>query len=53
MAMATSERDLTRFDDARLVGLAQNGHQEAFAELYDRYRRPLFIGETSHFGAGR
>jgi beta-glucosidase/6-phospho-beta-glucosidase/beta-galactosidase len=23
------------------------------AELYDRYRRPLFIGETSHFGAGR
>ncbi|MEZ4570955.1 MAG: sigma-70 family RNA polymerase sigma factor, partial [Thermomicrobiales bacterium] len=37
MAMATSERDLTRFDDAQLVGLAQNGHQEAFAELYDRY----------------
>lgn len=23
------------------------------AELYDRYRRPLFVGETSHFGAGR
>lgn len=23
------------------------------AEVYDRYRRPLFIGETSHFGAGR
>jgi beta-glucosidase/6-phospho-beta-glucosidase/beta-galactosidase len=22
-------------------------------ELYDRYQRPLFIGETSHFGAGR
>ena len=21
------------------------------AELYDRYRRPLFVGETSHFGA--
>jgi beta-glucosidase/6-phospho-beta-glucosidase/beta-galactosidase len=26
---------------------------ELLAELYDRYRRPLFIGETSHFGAGR
>jgi beta-glucosidase/6-phospho-beta-glucosidase/beta-galactosidase len=23
------------------------------AEIYERYRRPLFIGETSHFGAGR
>jgi hypothetical protein len=23
------------------------------AEVYDRYRRPLFIGETSHFGVGR
>jgi len=23
------------------------------AEMYHRYRRPLFIGETSHFGAGR
>jgi beta-glucosidase/6-phospho-beta-glucosidase/beta-galactosidase len=23
------------------------------AEMYNRYRRPLFIGETSHFGAGR
>jgi beta-glucosidase/6-phospho-beta-glucosidase/beta-galactosidase len=23
------------------------------AEVYDRYRRPLFIGETSHIGAGR
>jgi beta-glucosidase/6-phospho-beta-glucosidase/beta-galactosidase len=23
------------------------------AELHHRYRRPLFIGETSHFGAGR
>ena len=22
-------------------------------EVYNRYRRPLFIGETSHFGAGR
>jgi len=42
MAMATSERDLTRFDDARLVGLAQNGHQEAFAELYDRYFDRIF-----------
>lgn len=42
MAMATSERDLTRFDDAELVGLAQNGHQEAFAELYDRYFDRIF-----------
>ena len=40
--MATSERDLTRFDDAQLVGLAQNGHQEAFAELYDRYFDRIF-----------
>ena len=23
------------------------------AEVYDRYRRPLFIGETSHIGIGR
>lgn len=23
------------------------------AEVYERYGRPLFIGETSHFGAGR
>ncbi len=23
------------------------------AEVYERYQRPLFIGETSHFGAGR
>jgi len=23
------------------------------AEVYDRYRRPLFVGETSHFGSGR
>ena len=23
------------------------------AELYERYERPVFIGETSHFGAGR
>jgi beta-glucosidase/6-phospho-beta-glucosidase/beta-galactosidase len=23
------------------------------AEVYNRYRRPLFIGETSHFGIGR
>jgi beta-glucosidase/6-phospho-beta-glucosidase/beta-galactosidase len=23
------------------------------AEVYNRYRRPIFIGETSHFGAGR
>ncbi|HEX2998220.1 MAG TPA: hypothetical protein VHP14_25570 [Anaerolineales bacterium] len=23
------------------------------AELYERYRRPLFMGETSHFGVGR
>ncbi len=42
MAMATSERDLTRFEDAQLVGLAQNGHQEAFAELYDRYFDRIF-----------
>jgi RNA polymerase sigma factor (sigma-70 family) len=42
MAMATSERDLSRLDDARLVGLAQNGHQEAFAELYNRYFDRIF-----------
>jgi hypothetical protein len=23
------------------------------ADIYDRYRHPLFIGETSHFGVGR
>ena len=23
------------------------------AEVYDRYRRPLFVGETSHIGVGR
>jgi len=23
------------------------------AEIYERYRRPLFLAETSHFGAGR
>ncbi len=23
------------------------------AEMYQRYRRPLFLGETSHFGVGR
>lgn len=23
------------------------------AEMYERYRRPLFLSETSHFGAGR
>jgi hypothetical protein len=23
------------------------------AEIYDRYRRPLFVGETSHVGVGR
>jgi hypothetical protein len=23
------------------------------AEVYDRYRRPLFVGETSHIGTGR
>lgn len=34
--------------DERWVPLHQ-----LLAELYDRYRRPLFIGETSHFGAGR
>jgi RNA polymerase sigma factor (sigma-70 family) len=42
MAMATSERDLSRLDDARLVGLAQNGQQEAFAELYNRYFDRVF-----------
>jgi hypothetical protein len=26
---------------------------QLLAEMYNRYRRPLFIGETSHFGAGR
>lgn len=40
--MMESERDLARFDDARLVGLAQNGRQEAFAELYDRYFDRIF-----------
>jgi beta-glucosidase/6-phospho-beta-glucosidase/beta-galactosidase len=27
--------------------------QRILAEVYDRYRRPLFIGETSHVGVGR
>jgi UDP-galactopyranose mutase len=26
---------------------------QLLAEVYDRYQRPLFIGETSHFGIGR
>ncbi len=26
---------------------------ELLAEIHRRYRRPLFLGETSHFGAGR
>jgi beta-glucosidase/6-phospho-beta-glucosidase/beta-galactosidase len=26
---------------------------DLLAEVYNRYRRPLFIGETSHFGEGR
>lgn len=26
---------------------------QLLAEVYERYRRPLFISETSHFGAGR
>jgi beta-glucosidase/6-phospho-beta-glucosidase/beta-galactosidase len=26
---------------------------QLLAEVYERYRRPLFIGETSHFGVGR
>jgi beta-glucosidase/6-phospho-beta-glucosidase/beta-galactosidase len=34
--------------DDRWVSLDQ-----LLAEVYDRYRRPLFIGETSHFGVGR
>jgi beta-glucosidase/6-phospho-beta-glucosidase/beta-galactosidase len=34
--------------DERWVPLHQ-----LLAEIYTRYRRPLFIGETSHFGAGR
>jgi beta-glucosidase/6-phospho-beta-glucosidase/beta-galactosidase len=34
--------------DERWVPLHQ-----LIGELYDRYRRPIFIGETSHFGAGR
>jgi hypothetical protein len=33
--------------DERWVPLHQ-----LLAEIYNRYRRPLFIGETSHFGAG-
>lgn len=37
MATAVSERDYARLDDARLVGLVQNGHQDAFAVLYERY----------------
>ena len=27
--------------------------RDLLAVVYERYRRPLFIGETSHFGAGR
>ncbi len=42
MATALSERELSRLDDARLVGLAQNGHQDAFAELYNRYFERIF-----------
>jgi beta-glucosidase/6-phospho-beta-glucosidase/beta-galactosidase len=34
--------------DARWVPL-----HRLLAEVYDRYRRPLFIAETSHFGVGR
>ena len=34
--------------DERWVPLHQ-----LIAELYDRYQRPVFIGETSHFGVGR
>jgi beta-glucosidase/6-phospho-beta-glucosidase/beta-galactosidase len=34
--------------DERWVPLHQ-----LLAEVYDRYRRPLFIAETSHFGVGR
>jgi hypothetical protein len=34
--------------DERWVPLHQ-----LLAEVYNRYRRPLFIGETSHFGIGR
>jgi beta-glucosidase/6-phospho-beta-glucosidase/beta-galactosidase len=34
--------------DERWVPLHQ-----LMAEVYERYRRPLFIGETSHFGVGR
>ncbi len=34
--------------DERWVPLHQ-----LLAEIYDRYRRPLFLGETSHFGVGR
>ena len=34
--------------DERWVPLHQ-----LLAEVYNRYPRPLFIGETSHFGAGR
>ena len=26
---------------------------QLLAEVYDRYRRPLFLAETSHFGVGR
>jgi len=34
--------------DERWVPLHQ-----LIAELYERYRRPLFVAETSHFGVGR
>jgi beta-glucosidase/6-phospho-beta-glucosidase/beta-galactosidase len=35
-------------DDPRWVPL-----HRLLAEVYSRYRRPLFIAETSHYGAGR
>jgi len=34
--------------DARWIPFHQ-----LIAEVYDRYRQPIFIGETSHFGVGR
>jgi beta-glucosidase/6-phospho-beta-glucosidase/beta-galactosidase len=47
------------FSDVRL-GWEENLRDERWlplhdllAEVYDRYQRPLFIGETSHFGVGR
>jgi hypothetical protein len=35
-------------DDARWLPL-----HKLLAEVYERYRRPLFIAETSHYGVGR